>query len=66
MRAPSSAARIREIFHLPALLEAIRNAAAAGAAWIQIREKDLEARELAELVRLAVEDHATGQAREFW
>jgi thiamine-phosphate pyrophosphorylase len=45
------------------LREAVRNAAAAGAAWIQIREKDLEARELAELVRLAVEDTKTAGAR---
>ena len=37
-----------------ALLESIRKAAAAGINWIQIREKDLETRGLAELVRLAV------------
>ena len=37
-----------------ALLEMIRRAAAAGVDWIQIREKDLEARALAELVFLAV------------
>jgi thiamine-phosphate pyrophosphorylase len=44
-----------------ALRAAIQNAAAAGAAWIQIREKDLEARALAELVRHAIEDtQATG------
>ena len=36
------------------LLEAIRNAAAAGVDWIQIREKDLEARPLAVLVRDAL------------
>ena len=39
-----------------ALLETIRAAAAAGVDWIQIREKDLEVRTLAELVRLAVAD----------
>jgi thiamine-phosphate pyrophosphorylase len=38
-----------------ALLEAIQRAAASGVDWIQIREKDLEARPLAELVRLAME-----------
>jgi len=37
-----------------ALLEQIRNAAAAGIDWIQIREKNLETRALADLVRLAV------------
>ncbi len=36
-----------------ALLETIRNAAAAGINWIQIREKDLGTLALAELVRLA-------------
>jgi thiamine-phosphate pyrophosphorylase len=38
-----------------ALLETIRSAAAAGVNWIQIREKDLEARPLVALVRLAIE-----------
>jgi thiamine-phosphate pyrophosphorylase len=38
------------------LLETIRKAATAGVDWIQIREKDLEARILLELVRLAVAD----------
>ena len=38
----------------PALLETIRKAAAAGINWIQIREKDLETRSLAELARFAV------------
>jgi thiamine-phosphate pyrophosphorylase len=38
-----------------ALLETIRSAAAAGVDWIQIREKDLEARPLAALVRLAMD-----------
>jgi thiamine-phosphate pyrophosphorylase len=36
------------------LHDAIRRAAAAGIDWIQIREKDLEARALVELVRFAV------------
>ena len=35
------------------LLEKIENAAGAGVEWIQIREKDLEARVLGELVREA-------------
>ena len=38
-----------------ALLEAIRSAAAAGVDWIQIREKDLETRPLAALVRQAID-----------
>jgi len=37
-----------------ALLEKIRNAAAAGIDWVQIREKNLQTRALAELVRVAV------------
>jgi thiamine-phosphate pyrophosphorylase len=42
------------------LRESIRFAVAAGAGWIQIREKDLEARSQVELVRFAVaETHAT-------
>jgi thiamine-phosphate pyrophosphorylase len=36
------------------LIETIRKAAAAGVDWIQIREKDLDTRMLAELVRLAI------------
>jgi thiamine-phosphate pyrophosphorylase len=39
-----------------ALFETVRKTAAAGIDWIQIREKDLEARTLAKLVRLAVAD----------
>ena len=54
VRAPSPATPSAKS-SFAALLETIRKAAAAGAAWIQIREKDLEARELAELARLAVE-----------
>ena len=46
---------------MPALLAAIHRAAAAGTDWIQIREKDLEARALVELVRrAAVETRETG------
>lgn len=48
---------------IQALRAAIQSAAAAGAAWIQIREKDLEARALAELVRQAVEDTRMTGAR---
>ena len=39
---------------LPALLDVIRAAAAAGVDWVQIREKDLPARELFTLVKEAV------------
>jgi thiamine-phosphate pyrophosphorylase len=46
--------------HARSLHDSIRLAAAAGADWIQIREKDLEARALVELARFAVaETHAT-------
>ncbi len=38
------------------LREAIRSAASAGVDWIQIREKDLNPRQLMELARLAVSD----------
>jgi thiamine-phosphate pyrophosphorylase len=45
----------------PALAAVIRRAAEAGVDWIQIREKDLDARALAGLVRLALaETRATG------
>jgi thiamine-phosphate pyrophosphorylase len=43
----------------------IRNAAAAGVGWIQIREKDLETRALLELVRVAVADTQASGARIF-
>jgi thiamine-phosphate pyrophosphorylase len=48
---PISENRGTDLTH--ALLETIRKAAAAGINWIQIREKDLGTRALAELVRLA-------------
>jgi thiamine-phosphate pyrophosphorylase len=57
VRAPSTGDPIAKNFSTDpahALLESIRKAAAAGINWIQIREKDLETRGLAELVRLAV------------
>jgi thiamine-phosphate pyrophosphorylase len=56
-RAPSAGESSSEnisIVAARALLEKIRNAAAAGIDWIQIREKNLETRALADLVRLAV------------
>jgi len=50
---------------LPLLRDAIRNAIAAGADWIQIREKDLEARWLTELARFAVAESRAQGARVF-
>jgi thiamine-phosphate pyrophosphorylase len=47
------------------LQDSIRRAAAAGADWIQIREKDLEARPLAELARFAVAGTRATPARVF-
>jgi thiamine-phosphate pyrophosphorylase len=41
---------------IQAVRAAIQNAVAAGVTWIQIREKDLEAHALAQLVRFAVKD----------
>jgi thiamine-phosphate pyrophosphorylase len=45
------------------LHDSIRRAAAAGAGWIQIREKDLDSRSLAELVRFAVAETRGTSAR---
>jgi thiamine-phosphate pyrophosphorylase len=45
------------------LHDSIRRAAAAGVDWIQIREKDLEARPLVELVRFTVADTRATSAR---
>jgi len=45
------------------LHDPIRRAAAAGAGWIQIREKDLDSRSLAELVRFAVAETSETSAR---
>jgi thiamine-phosphate pyrophosphorylase len=45
------------------LHDSIRRAASAGASWIQIREKDLDARMLLELVRFAVAETTTAGAR---
>lgn len=45
------------------LHESIRRAAAAGAGWIQIREKDLDARSLVELARFAVAETRATSAR---
>jgi len=45
------------------LLDCIRRAAAAGAGWIQIREKDLDARPLVELARFAIAETLEAGAR---
>jgi len=45
------------------LYDSIRRVAAAGAAWIQIREKDLDARSLMELARFAVAETRAASAR---
>jgi thiamine-phosphate pyrophosphorylase len=45
------------------LHDSIRRAVAAGAEWIQIREKDLDARALVDLVRFAVEETRAAAAR---
>jgi thiamine-phosphate pyrophosphorylase len=48
-----------------ALRNSIRNAAAAGASWIQIREKDLEGRTLMDLARFAVAETRSVGTRVF-
>src|SRR5215472_1143049 len=66
--APSGAGPLsgnRASHDLPLLRDAIRNAIAAGADWIQIREKDLEARWLTELARFAVAESRAQGARVF-
>jgi thiamine-phosphate pyrophosphorylase len=45
------------------LYDSIRRAAAAGAGWIQIREKDLDSRSLVELARFAVAETRATSAR---
>jgi thiamine-phosphate pyrophosphorylase len=45
------------------LHDSIRRAAAAGAAWIQIREKDLDTRSLLDLARFAVAEARVASAR---
>jgi thiamine-phosphate pyrophosphorylase len=47
------------------LQDSIRHALAAGAGWIQIREKDLEGRALLDLVRFAVAESRPTSARVF-
>jgi thiamine-phosphate pyrophosphorylase len=47
----------------PSLHDSIRRAAKAGAAWIQIREKDLGARALVELARFAVAETRKADVR---
>jgi len=49
----------------PSLQDSIRRAAAAGADWIQIRERDLQARSLVELARFAVVETRATSARVF-
>jgi thiamine-phosphate pyrophosphorylase len=56
-RPPSISDSVSQSIRAPAayaLLETIRRATVAGVDWIQIREKDLEARTLADLVRLSL------------
>jgi thiamine-phosphate pyrophosphorylase len=49
--------------HPISLHDSIRHAAAAGASWIQIREKDLDARSLVEFARFAVAETRAAGAR---
>jgi thiamine-phosphate pyrophosphorylase len=49
----------------PSLQDSIRRAAAAGADWIQIRERDLEARSLVELARFAAAETRATSAHVF-
>ena len=56
---PSDPAPIRA----RSLHDSIRRAAAAGVGWIQIREKDLDARSLVELARFAVAETRGTSAR---
>jgi len=49
----------------PSLRDAIRSAIAAGVDWIQIREKDLDARQLTELARFAVAESRARGAQVF-
>jgi thiamine-phosphate pyrophosphorylase len=50
-------------FHGRSLRDSIRRAAAAGASWIQIREKDLDAGALVEIARFAVVETRAAGAR---
>jgi thiamine-phosphate pyrophosphorylase len=52
-------------FRPASLHDSIRHAVAAGAGWIQIREKDLEGRALVELVRFAVAETREASVRVF-
>jgi thiamine-phosphate pyrophosphorylase len=63
--APESLPRDLARFRARSLHNSIRLAAAAGADWIQIREKDLEARALVELARFAGAETRATPARVF-
>jgi thiamine-phosphate pyrophosphorylase len=60
---PANFVESRTPIRLSSVRESIRHAVAAGATWIQIREKDLEARPLLELVRFAVAETRETPAR---